>query len=73
MEVLAQLSIVGKVTQQDFEAQYDWMFPSRSDTYFIIVIVDKNKDKVVGTATIFLERKFMRSTGIVSPSKLLTY
>ena len=66
MEVLAQLSIVGKVTQQDFEAQFDWMFPSHSDTYFIIVIIDKSKDKVIGTATMLLERKFMRSTGIVS-------
>jgi hypothetical protein len=49
------------------------MFPSHSDTYFIIVIVDKNKDKVVGTATILLERKFMRSTGIVSLLEILTY
>lgn len=66
MEVLAQLSIVGKVTQQDFEAQYDWIFPSHGDTYHIIVIVDKSKDKVIGTATILIERKFLRSTGIVS-------
>jgi glucosamine-phosphate N-acetyltransferase len=72
MEVLAQLSIVGKVTQQDFEARYDWMFPSHSDTYYIIVIVDKSKDKVIGTATMLLERKFMRSTGIVSVYIFLT-
>jgi glucosamine-phosphate N-acetyltransferase len=72
MEVLAQLSVVGKVTQQDFEVRYDWMFPSHSETYYIIVIVDKSKDKVIGTATMLLERKFMRSTGIVSVYIFLT-
>ncbi len=66
MEVLGQLSVVGKVTQKDYEAQYDWIFPANSDTYFIIVIVDKAKDKIIGTATMLIERKFLRSTGIVS-------
>lgn len=61
---------MGKVSQQDFEVQYDWIFPKNKDTYYIVVIVDKNKDKIVGTATILIERKFLRSTGIVSTTTL---
>ena len=57
---------MGKVTREDFEAQYDWMFPKNADTYFIVVIIDKRNVKVVGTATMLIERKFLRSTGIVS-------
>lgn len=66
MDVLAQLTVVGNVTQASFEERFDWLFPRHADTYFIIVIVDKTKDKVVGSATLMLERKFLRSTGTVS-------
>ena len=57
--------MVGNVTQETFEARYDWMFPKHADTYFIVVIIDKKKDAVVGSATLMLERKFIRSTGTV--------
>jgi glucosamine-phosphate N-acetyltransferase len=66
MDVLGQLTVVGDVTKESFEQRYDWLFPKHSDTYFIIVIVDRAKDKVVGSATLMLERKFLRSTGTVS-------
>ena len=66
MDVLGQLTVVGDVNQQSFEARYDWLFPKHADTYFIIVIVDKKQDIVVGSATLMLERKFLRSTGTVS-------
>ena len=42
------------------------MFPKNADTYFIVVIIDKRNEKVVGTATMLIERKFLRSTGLVS-------
>ena len=66
MEVLGQLTVVGNVTKSSFEERYDWIFPKHSDTYFIIVIVDRTKNNVIGSATLMLERKFLRSTGIVS-------
>jgi glucosamine-phosphate N-acetyltransferase len=66
MELLSQLTVVGNVTQEDFEKRYDEMFPDKADTYRIIVIYDKQKDKVIGSTCIFLERKFIRQTGIVS-------
>ena len=42
------------------------MFPSHADTYFIVVIVDRALDKVIGSASLILERKFLRGTGTVS-------
>ena len=66
MNVLAQLSVVGNVTKKDFETRYDWLFPSHSDTYSIVVIVDRKKNLIIGTTTLLIERKFLRNTGIVS-------
>lgn len=66
LSVLAQLTVVGEVSKQDFENRFDWIFPRQSDTYYIVVIVDKLKDKVIGSATLLLERKFIRNTGTVS-------
>jgi len=68
--VLGQLTVVGHVTKESFEERYDWLFPKHSDTYFIMVIVDKAKDAIVGSATLMLERKFLRSTGIVNLTKI---
>jgi glucosamine-phosphate N-acetyltransferase len=65
INVLSQLTIVGDVSQASFEKQFDWMFPSHIDTYFIVVIIDKQLDKVIGSGTLILERKFLRSTGNV--------
>lgn len=65
MNVLSQLTIVGEVSQADFERQYDYMFPKHNDSYYIVVIIDRNLDKVVGSATLLIERKFLRSTGQV--------
>ena len=34
-------------------------------TYFVIAIVDKNTDMLVGTGCVFMERKFLRNLGSV--------
>ena len=58
------------MTQSDFEKRYDQMFgkqtEAKSDTYRIVVIIDKQKDRVVGTATLVIEKKFIRQIGTVS-------
>lgn len=72
LSVLSQLTVVGEVTRADFESRYDWMFPRHADTYFIVVIVDKKLDKVVGSASLMMERKFVRNAGIVSENELMT-
>jgi hypothetical protein len=41
------------------------MFPKHKDTYHIVVIVDRKLDKLVGTGSLIMERKFLRSTGNV--------
>ncbi len=71
MSVLGQLTIVGDVSQESFEKQFDWMFPQHSDTYIIVVIIDKRLDKVIGSGSLIMERKFLRSTGNVSHPELL--
>ena len=66
MDVLALLTVVGKVTKQDFEKRFDEMFPSHDHVYKIVVIVDRETDKIVGCGTIFIEKKFIRQSGIVT-------
>ena len=73
MNVLGQLTVVGDVSQKDFEKQFDWMFPSHADTYFVVVIVDRNKDMVIGSATLIIEKKFLRSCGTVSTCACVNY
>jgi glucosamine-phosphate N-acetyltransferase len=60
MEILSQLTVVGKVTKEDFERRFDEMFPSHSHIYKIVVIIDNKIDKVIGSGTIFTEKKFLR-------------
>lgn len=69
MQVLGQLTVVGHVTKESWEERFDWLFPKHADTYFIMVIVDKAKNSIVGSATLMLERKFLRSTGIVNQTQ----
>lgn len=65
MELLSQLTVVGNVSQTDFEQRFDSLFPHRADTYRMVVVVDKEIDKIVACGTIFIEKKFLRQTGIV--------
>ena len=44
LEILAQLTVVGNVTQQDFEQRFDKMFPEQADIYKIVVIVDRESN-----------------------------
>ena len=38
---------------------------SLSKSYYSLVIVDKNTDKIVAVGTVFIERKFLRGLGSV--------
>jgi glucosamine-phosphate N-acetyltransferase len=60
LDILSQLTVVGIVTQEDYEKRFDLMFPSRADTYRIVVIIDKRTDSIIGCGTIFIEKKFLR-------------
>lgn len=38
---------------------------STPNTYYLLVIVDKVHDKIVGVGSVFMERKFLRGLGVV--------
>ncbi|XP_014675950.1 PREDICTED: glucosamine 6-phosphate N-acetyltransferase-like [Priapulus caudatus] len=58
VELLRQLTKVGDVSQEDFIARYKSM-KACPDTYYLVVIVDVNVDRVVGAATMAIENKFI--------------
>jgi len=41
------------------------LMSSIPNTYYILVIVDKENDRVVGAGSVFMERKFLRGLGVV--------
>jgi glucosamine-phosphate N-acetyltransferase len=63
LDVLAQLTSVGNVSQAQFVAQFETLH-SQANTY-IVVIEDQQTNKIVGAGTIFLERKFIHHCGTV--------
>lgn len=62
LQVLAQLTSVGNVSESDFKAQFLAM--KSSESYFVVVIEDIPLQKVIGSGTLVLERKFIHSAGI---------
>ena len=40
-----------------------------ANTYFLIVVVDKQTDRIVGAGGVFIERKFLRDLGLVGTLK----
>jgi len=64
LDVLKILTIVTDPGEPAWVAQFEAM-RSLSRTYYGIVIVDKNTDKIVAVGTVFIERKFLRGLGSV--------
>lgn len=60
VSLLSQLTQVGEYTKEKFEAQFEAMRQSPG-VYFIVVIEDTRagREKVVATATLVVERKFI--------------
>lgn len=63
-ECLANLTRVGNVSKEEFEKRFDRLDPQHSDTYKIVVGIDKALDRVVCYGTIFFELKFVEELGI---------
>lgn len=61
LEVLTQTPDMGFAA---YQSQFRTM-ANTPKTYFIIAIVDKNTDAVIGTGCVFMERKFLRNLGVV--------
>ncbi|CAM8959540.1 unnamed protein product [Rhodiola kirilowii] len=64
MELLQQLSICDAVSDKDFEDRFQEL--SRcGDDHVICVIEDLESGKIVGTGSVFIEKKFLRNCGKV--------
>ncbi|KAJ1824295.1 Glucosamine-phosphate N-acetyltransferase-like protein [Coemansia sp. RSA 2671] len=63
IECLANLTLVGDVTEQMFAESFEDM--QRAGCYFVIVIEDLDAAKIVATGTLVVEQKFIRMCGRV--------
>lgn len=59
MSLLSQLTEVGQVTGEIYERRFD-MMRSTPNTYYIVVVEDMIKSKIVATLTLIYEQKFIR-------------
>jgi len=64
LNLLKELTEVGDITKDQFEDQFNLM-RSSPGMYYCTVIVDLNKDEVVGAATLLMEKKFIRQCATV--------
>ncbi|KAJ5342178.1 hypothetical protein N7541_011302 [Penicillium brevicompactum] len=63
LDVLRVLTTVGEITEEMWNKRYEWI-TSRNDEYYMIVVCD-GEDRVVGTGSLLVERKFIHSLGMV--------
>eukprot|EP01097_Dermamoeba_algensis_P010662 TRINITY_DN7954_c0_g1_i1.p1 TRINITY_DN7954_c0_g1~~TRINITY_DN7954_c0_g1_i1.p1 ORF type:complete len:182 (-),score=44.52 TRINITY_DN7954_c0_g1_i1:113-622(-) len=62
-EILGQLTEVGQVTQEQWLERFEYM-RKHNDSYFIVVIEDSKKGKIIASGTVMVERKFIRNCGL---------
>jgi len=65
--LLGQLTEVGGLTKEGFEARWREMAQANSTlgpTYHVVVCEDVSNKKLVASGTIFIERKFTRTAGL---------
>lgn len=58
LETLGQLTTVGEVSKEAYLKRFNWL-KSRNDEYFCIVLEDLSNGRIVGSGTVFIERKFI--------------
>lgn len=55
LDCLRVLTQVGEISEEKFNAQFEWMNTSGKDSYYVVVI--DNGDRIVGTGALLVERK----------------
>lgn len=60
--LMSHLSVVGDVSQEDYEKRFDQM-KQAANTYFICVVEDVQKQLVIASLTLVYEQKFIRQVG----------
>ncbi|OQE17958.1 hypothetical protein PENSTE_c019G06840 [Penicillium steckii] len=63
LDVLRVLTTVGEISEEQWDQRFDWI-ASRNDEYYMLVVCD-GEDRVVGTGSLIVERKFIHSLGLV--------
>ncbi|KAJ1731705.1 Glucosamine-phosphate N-acetyltransferase-like protein [Coemansia biformis] len=63
IDCLANLTVVGDVTEQLFAESFEEM--QRAGGYFVVVIEDLASQRIVATGTLVVEQKFLRMCGRV--------
>ncbi|KAA8651007.1 hypothetical protein EYZ11_004302 [Aspergillus tanneri] len=63
LDCLSDLTWVGGYSEKEFYERYDWLATSGKDWYYNVVIDDGQR--IVGTATMIVERKFIHNRGII--------
>lgn len=64
LELLSILTQTPDIGETAWQARFD-LLRSYPDSYFPVVIVRKETDRIVACGTVILERKFIRGAGIV--------
>merc|ERR1711913_91131 len=64
LELLGQLTSVGNISREEWDARFEAM-KSCKDTYYVVVIEDIALARVIGAATLVVEKKFIHSCGLV--------
>lgn len=59
MVLLKQLTVVGDVSREQFEARFNNMLACK-DSYYIVVLEDTSCNQIIGCATLAVEQKFIR-------------
>ena len=69
LETLGQMTVIGQISQQDFERQFSEMFTERSDVYKVVVLTtcEMDTEVVIGSGSLICERKFIRQLGPAGP------
>ncbi|WWC91343.1 uncharacterized protein L201_006286 [Kwoniella dendrophila CBS 6074] len=63
-DVLSVLTVAPQLSAKAYKDKFDEL-KACAGTYFIIVIVNVSTDKIVGSGSLIVERKFLRSAGLV--------
>eukprot|EP00697_Spironema_sp_BW2_P010913 gnl/Spiro4/2639_TR1278_c0_g1_i2.p1 gnl/Spiro4/2639_TR1278_c0_g1~~gnl/Spiro4/2639_TR1278_c0_g1_i2.p1 ORF type:complete len:210 (-),score=41.14 gnl/Spiro4/2639_TR1278_c0_g1_i2:103-732(-) len=64
VELLSQLTVVAPLSRAEFEARFREM-AACPEHYFVMVIEDTQKRVLCAAGTVFVERKFVHSAGLV--------
>jgi glucosamine-phosphate N-acetyltransferase len=63
LDALSHLSLVGKLTRDDFLQRF-YEMKAQSNTYYTIVIEDTEKKRIAATGSIIIEKKFLHRNGL---------